>query len=125
MGLFSFFKNLLGNTKNSNKNQIKQIENSNEQTGEVGNIYMEKVETFVEESYTKAKKTSEPFIEDAVEYANQAKDIISQYVEKATDSMNDIIDSVKELANENNTSQHIIYHTVVDNSEKSVTETDE
>ena len=123
MGLTSFLKNLLGTSKDSTANLSNQTENANIEIEETATSYIEKAESFVEETFTKVKEASEPIFEDANEYADQAKDIISEYVGKATDSINDIIDSVKESI-ENDDPQPMIYETVVDISEKPITEND-
>lgn len=117
MGVSSFFKNLFDKAKDP----VIQTENTSEQTEEttISYSYIEKAETFAEKTFTKVREVSEPILEDAVEYASQAKDIISEYVEKATDSINDIIDSVKEINMEDNV-KPIIYDTVVDDSEKAI-----
>lgn len=117
MGLSSFFKNLFGKTQETST----QIENTDQHTNE--NAYIEKAENFVEETLSKVKEVSEPILEDAAEFTNQAKDIISEYAEKAADSINDIIDSVKESIEADETPP-VVYETVVDISEKPITETD-
>lgn len=122
MGLSSFFKNLLGKTKNSGAD-LNQTESISTEIEETTTAYIENAEIFVEETLNKVKEASEPIFEDASEYAGKAKDIISEYVEKATDSINDIIDSVKESVEADDT-QPMVYDTVVDISEKAITETD-
>lgn len=117
MGVSSFFKNLFVKTQISTNAEI-----HNEKTEETGGSYIERVETFAEETFSKVKEASEPMLEDAVEYASQAKDIVSEYVEKATHSLNDIIDSVKEMSTEDESKP--IYNTVVDDSEKAITSDD-
>jgi len=115
MGVSSFFKNLFG----------KALVSTNEEIGiqtEEKASYLEKAETFAEETFSKAKDASEPILEDVVEYASQAKDIVSEYVEKATHTINDIIDSVKE-ANEEDESKPI-YNKVVDDNEEPIASAD-
>lgn len=114
MGLSSFFKNLFTKTSTETENRDQHI---------AENASIEKTENFVEETLNKVKEVSEPILEDAAEFTNHAKDIISEYAEKAADSINDIIDSVKESI-ENDDPQPIIYDTVVDMSEKPITETE-
>jgi methyl-accepting chemotaxis protein len=123
MGLTSFLKNLLGTSKDSTSDLSNQTEDTNTETEETATSYIEKAETFVKETFIKFEEASEPIFEDATEYANQAKDIITEYVEKATDSINDIIDSVKESV-ETDETQPMAYNTVVDISEKPITEND-
>ncbi|GGE97716.1 YtxH domain-containing protein [Flavobacterium limi] len=116
MGLSSFLKNFLGKIQEP----AAETENTNQHTAE--NAY-EKAEIFIEETLTKVKEASEPLFEDASQYVDKAKVIISEYAEKASDSINDIIDSVKESVEADDT-QPMIYDTVVDISEKAITETD-
>lgn len=123
MGLSSFLKNLLNRAKDSTADLDTQTENTYQEIEETATPYFEKAENFVEETFTKIKEASEPLFEDASEYASHTKDIISEYVEKATDSINDIIDSVKESVETDDT-QPMIYNTVVDISEKAITEND-
>lgn len=117
MGLSLFFKNLFGKTQETST----QIENTDQLNDE--NAYIEKAENFVEETLNKVKEVSEPILEDAAEFTIHAKEIISEYAEKAADSINDIIDSVKESIESEDT-QPMVYDTVVDISEKPITETD-
>ncbi|MFB9108835.1 YtxH domain-containing protein [Flavobacterium gyeonganense] len=117
MGLSSFFKNLFG----KNQERSTQIENPDQHTGE--KAYIEKTENLVEETLNKLKEVSEPILEDAAEFTNHAKDILSEYAEKTADSINDIVDAVKESI-ESDDKQPIVYDTVVDISEKPITETD-
>ena len=125
MGVSSFLKKIFGKTKDSNTNIVFQNENNNNKSQSATIPNVEKAENFIDETFTKLKETSEPIMEDAVEYASQAKDIISQYVvEKATESISDIIDSVKEANTEIN-DEKVIYNTVVDVSEKEINSTDE
>jgi len=123
MGLTSFLKNFLARSKDSTTDISSQKENTNAEIEGIATSYIENAETFVDETFTKIKEASEPIFEDAIEYASQAKDIINEYVEKATDSINDIIDSVKESIETDDT-QPIVYDTVVDVSEKPITEND-
>ncbi|MEO7977325.1 YtxH domain-containing protein [Flavobacterium sp.] len=118
MGISSFFKNFFVKAEVST-NAEAHIEKTDEQTQQTEVSYIEKVETFAEETFSKVKEASEPILEDAVEYASQAKDIVSEYVEKATHSINVIIDSVKEMSAEEESKP--IYDTVVDDSEKAIT----
>lgn len=111
MGVSSFFKNLFVKTQVSTNAEI------GIQTEEKAS-YIEKAETLAEETFSKAKEASEPILEDVVEYASQAKDIVSEYVEKATHTLNDIIDSVKEINKEEESKP--IYDKVVDDSEEAV-----
>ena len=115
MGVSSFFKNLFVKTQVSTNAEI-GIQNEEKAS------YIEKAETFAEETFSKAKEASAPILEDAVEYASQAKDIVSEYVEKATHSINDIIDSVKEMSSEEESKP--IYDKVIDDSEEAVTSGD-
>jgi len=125
MVVSSFLKKIFGKTKDSNTNIVFQNENNNNKSQSATIPNVEKAENFIDETFTKLKETSEPIMEDAVEYASQAKDIISQYVvEKATESISDIIDSVKEANTEIN-DEKVIYNTVVDVSEKEINSTDE
>lgn len=119
MGVSSFFKNLFGKPKDSDV----QTESTSEQTEEAAISYsfIEKAETLTDQTFIKIKEVSEPILEDAVEYASQAKDIISEYVEKTTDTINDIIDSVKEINTEDEDSKRVVYDTVIDDSEKAIT----
>ena len=120
MGVSSFFKNLFGKAKVLTNEEI-QTEKTYENTEETVS-YIEKVETFAEETFSKAKEASAPILEDTAEFASQAKDIVSEYVEKATHSINDIIDSLKEM-NEDDESKPI-YDKVIDDSEEAVTSGD-
>ncbi|MEO8237839.1 MAG: YtxH domain-containing protein [Flavobacterium sp.] len=126
MGLSSFFKNLFGSTKDSSANEIAdQAETTFEQAKETTAPYIEKAETFVEETFAKVREASEPALESAVEYAHHAKDIVSEYVEKASDSINDVIDSIKEKTAElTSDSETFATETVVDSSEKPITDED-
>ena len=119
MGVSSFFKNLFGKPKDPDV----QTESTSEQTEKTAISYsfIEKAETLTDQTFIKIKEVSEPILEDAVEYASQAKDIISEYVEKTTDTINDIIDSVKEINTEDEDSKRVVYDTVIDDSEKAIT----
>lgn len=117
MGLSSFFKNLFAKTQET------PTETGNTDQYIAENTSIEKVENFVEETLNKVKEVSEPILEDATEFTNHAKDIISEYAEKAADSISDIIDSVKESMEADDTPP-VVYETVVDISEKPITETD-
>jgi vacuolar-type H+-ATPase subunit H len=123
MGLSLLFKNLLSKTKHTSANLVSQTDINSKESDQTSTRYIGKTEIFIEEALTKVKEVSEPIFEDASEYADKAKDIISEYVEKATDSINDIIDSVKESL-EGDDTQQIVYDTVVDLSEKPITETE-
>ncbi|TDW46365.1 hypothetical protein EV144_10629 [Flavobacterium sp. 270] len=125
MGLSSFFKNLFGTSKDSTSDLATEAENTFEQAKETAAPYIDKAETFAEETIEKVKDAAEPIIESAADYVHHAKDIMSEYVEKASESLNDVIDSIKEKTAEFNTDpETLATETVVDTSEKPLTDED-
>ncbi|WP_241686540.1 YtxH domain-containing protein [Flavobacterium sp. YO12] len=96
MGLNSFFKNLFGTAKETVVDLADQAESTFEQAKEAAAPYIDKAETFADETISKVKEASEPIIANAADYAHQAKDIVSEYADKASDALDNVVESVKE-----------------------------
>lgn len=100
MGVTSFLKRLFGSAKEATNELADKAELALKQVKENATPYIEKAESFVEESIEKTKETATPLIEKANDYAHQTKEVIGKYANETGDMLGNIAKTVKESAAE-------------------------